>query len=92
MSTYKQLAEKQKESIALLAEAIGLIKHLVTPQINTKLNIIADKLEIVTSEIKQIEEAIEKEEKPKRIRKEASIKICAACGSFAHGNPGHDIT
>jgi archaellum biogenesis ATPase FlaH len=33
-----------------------------------------------------------KEEKPNRVRKEPSIKICAGCGSFAHGNPGHDIT
>ena len=33
------------------------------------------------------------EKPPKRIRtKSSKIKICAGCGSFAHGNPGHDIT
>ena len=35
--------------------------------------------------------AIELDQKPKR-NKEPKIKICAACGGFAHGNPGHDIT
>ena len=30
--------------------------------------------------------------KPKRKRKYIpKVKICAGCGSFAHGNPGHDI-
>lgn len=36
--------------------------------------------------------ALEGEEvKPKR-KNQPSIKICAGCGGFAHGNPGHDIT
>ena len=34
----------------------------------------------------------QKESVKKKIPKETKIKICAACGSFAHGNPGHDIT
>ena len=41
--------------------------------------------------IKSELDAIESGQKPKRTR-EPKIKICAACGSFAHGNPGHDIT
>jgi hypothetical protein len=34
-------------------------------------------------------ESVVKEEKPKSKRQ--SFKICAGCGSFAHGNPGHDL-
>ena len=41
-------------------------------------------------EISALEQQIEEgEEKPK---KETKVKICAGCGGFAHGNPGHDIT
>lgn len=37
--------------------------------------------------------ALESPEKSaKKDFKKANIKICAGCGSFAHGNPGHDIT
>jgi len=30
--------------------------------------------------------------KKKSVKEYSKIKICAGCGSFAHGNPGHDIT
>lgn len=33
-----------------------------------------------------------KEKSAKKDFKKANIKICAGCGNFAHGNPGHDIT
>jgi len=37
-------------------------------------------------------QSVEREEKPKRKgRYIPKVKICAGCGSFAHGNPGHDI-
>ena len=29
---------------------------------------------------------------PVKRKKRSSNKVCAGCGSFAHGNPGHDIT
>lgn len=32
------------------------------------------------------------EKKPRNKKVKTKIKICAACGSFAHGNPGHDIS
>jgi len=34
----------------------------------------------------------QKEPVKRKIPKEPKIKICAGCGSFAHGNSGHDIT
>lgn len=30
--------------------------------------------------------------KDKKKPQGSKIKICAACGGFAHGNPGHDIS
>lgn len=37
--------------------------------------------------------ALEQEQKiPKKKKEDSKIKICAGCGSFAHGNPGHDIS
>jgi hypothetical protein len=50
---------------------------------------------VFDEEESQIKEYIQEKEKP--IRKSrgyggSKIKICAGCGSFAHGNPGHDIT
>ena len=52
---------------------------------------------ITKSDFADIADAIlalfeQKESVKKKIPKETKIKICAACGSFAHGNPGHDIT
>lgn len=41
------------------------------------------------SEPEKPKDKVTAEEKPKSKRQ--SFKICAGCGSFAHGNPGHDL-
>ena len=44
--------------------------------------------------LEAMEQYAEQERKRPYLKKakESSIKICAGCGSFAHGNSGHDIT
>jgi hypothetical protein len=49
-----------------------------------------EKAKKLRSELVDLRSQIGKEpKKPKQKRQ--SFKICAGCGSFAHGNPGHDI-
>lgn len=45
-------------------------------------------LRIRLDEINRLRSQVE----PTKKRKYTHTKICAGCGSFAHGNPGHDIT
>jgi hypothetical protein len=75
-------------------QLIGKLEELIAEFDRPPLFRNVDKMAILRSEIAKLREQVEQEEnKPKRkSRYIPKVKICAGCGSFAHGNPGHDIT
>lgn len=71
--------ELLKEKIAVLEELVYNLTY--RGERKERLNL-RKKLVTLTDQINA------KTKKPKG----SKIKICAGCGSFAHGNPGHDIS
>ena len=83
---YKALYEHERKRSEKMKELIELLKWMakdITPYYA--------KFTKLESELSAIEaESGEEEDKPKK-KARNSFKICAGCGSLAHGNPGHNL-
>lgn len=72
----------------ILALAI-IVKDLVVRLCNSPLS--TKETQEMVDNLNIIMDDLTKPTEPKK-KRSPSIKICLGCGSFAHGNPGHDIS